>query len=87
MKCLSCKAVSNTNNYRIIIFIYAFPKGLEHLMHNLDIGGLEFPEKHTLDHHRQNEYNGNGADNDDDSSRFSTNMTTPDVETTTRSGT
>lgn len=56
-------------------------------MHNLDIGGLEFPEKHTLDHHRQNEYNGNAADNDDHSSTFSMNMMTADLETTTPSGT
>lgn len=55
-------------------------------MHSLDIGGLEFTEKHTLDHHRLNEYNGNGADNDDDSSTFSTDIETADVETTTPSG-
>lgn len=25
-------------------------------MHNLGIGGIEFPEKHTLDQHRPNGY-------------------------------
>lgn len=31
-------------------------QGLEHLMHNLGLGGLEFSPKHTLDEHRTNDY-------------------------------
>lgn len=27
-------------------------QGFEHLMHKLGIGGLDFPEKHTIDEHR-----------------------------------
>lgn len=34
----------------------SLPQGLEHLMHNLGLGGLEFPAKHTLDDHRPADY-------------------------------
>lgn len=33
-----------------------FVKGFEHLMHKLGIGGIDFPEKHTLDQHRSSGY-------------------------------
>lgn len=31
-------------------------QGFEHLMHKLGIGGIDFPEKHTLDQHRPSGY-------------------------------
>lgn len=36
------------NNCHII----TSPQGLEHLMHNLQLGGLEFSPSHTVDEHR-----------------------------------
>lgn len=60
-------------------------------MHNLDIGGLEFPAKHTLDQHRPTGYKPNDIDNDEESTTYenfhSADVMTADIETTTSSGT
>lgn len=39
-------------NNKIFHFIFCIHQGLEHLMHNLGLGGLEFNPSHTLDEHR-----------------------------------
>lgn len=36
----------------MFLMFFFFLKGLEHLMHNLGLGGLEFSPTHTVDQHR-----------------------------------
>ncbi|XP_055311077.1 zinc transporter ZIP10 isoform X2 [Sitodiplosis mosellana] len=58
-------------------------EGFEHLMHNLGIGGIDFPEKHTLNEHRPNGYKLPEVTFDEDTSTFQNEPPSITLETTT----
>ncbi|XP_031638568.1 zinc transporter ZIP10 isoform X2 [Contarinia nasturtii] len=55
-------------------------EGFEHLMHQLGIGGIDFPEKHTLDQHRPSGYKVPEVTFDEESTTLQNEIT---YETTT----
>lgn len=52
-------------------------------MHNLGIGGIDFPEKHTLNEHRPNGYKIPEVSFDEDTATFQNEPPSITTETTT----